>query len=168
MTFMPPIEFLRERFYIDLDGALRYAKGSAKAKAHDRAGRKQRDGYWYVDVSHGGRRKKLAVHRIVWSLKAGRAVADDRQVDHGDRDRDNNHWRNLKARTVRANQLNKSNAGRGVTRAGNKFRAKISVHGKTIHLGSFDKEHHAERAYRLARAGKHPKCTREVINALAA
>jgi hypothetical protein len=164
VTFMPDIQFLRKRFYLDAGGVMRYVRSAGPAKAHAAAGKKDRDGYWYVSVMHNGKRKKLGLHRVVWSLANGRAVSDERQIDHDDKDRDHNLPGNLFARTVRANQLNKKKKGTGVCISGDKFRAKISVHGRTIHLGIHDCPKKANREYRLALAGKHPKCTREVLN----
>jgi hypothetical protein len=164
MPFMPPIEWLRERFYLCPQGVLRHAKSFPNAPAGSPAAFKTRDGYWKVNVTHDGVRKKLAAHRVIWSLDKGRAVPDHLHVDHDDIDPDNNHPRNLVARTKRANQLNKKKKGTGVSQVGeNKFRSKISVHDATISLGTFPTWAQANHQYKLALAGKHPKVTREML-----
>jgi len=162
-TFMPPISWLRERFYLDSDGILRHAKTIGKSKLGARAGRMLDEGYWFVDVMHDGVRKKLAVHRIVWSLDKGRAVPDSLDVDHRDRDRSHNLPGNLFAVTQRVNQLNKEKRGTGVSTCGNRHRARISVHGIDIDLGTHDTWKEANDAYELARKGRHPKVTRDML-----
>lgn len=164
MTFMPPYPWLAERFYLDDAGALRHRCDSknGKVKAGSVVGRKTRDGYWKIDVTHEGQRKKLCVHRVVWSLDKMRAVADGVQVDHRDVNRDNNTADNLRVfRSQRKNMLNRSIKGTGVkmTRTPGKFRSQISVHGRTICLGTYDCEKKAGRAYQLALKGRHPKVT---------
>lgn len=167
MPFMPPISWLRERFYLCEAGVLRHNKTIGKSIKHAPAGRKLSDGYCWVDVMHNGKRKKLAVHRVVWSLHNGRAVPDDREVDHGDWKTDNNHPSNLKARTVRANQLNKQKKGTGVSVLGDgRFRSRIKVHGIDIDLGTHDSWDAANREYRMALRGKHPKVTRDVLRGI--
>jgi len=163
MTFMPPISWLRERFYLCEAGVLRYAKTIGKARKDQPVGRKQSNGHWTVDVTHEGVRKKLGLHRVVWSMNKGRAVPDDLDVDHRDRNRDHNLPGNLRAVTQRVNQLNKEYRGTGVSPCGKRFRARISVNGIDISLGTHDTRKKANRAYELARKGRHPKVTRDVL-----
>lgn len=166
MAHMPPYAWLSERFYLDDVGALRHKVDSknGKSKAGTLVGRKTRDGYWKVDVRHEGERKKLCVHRVVWSLDKMRAVPDGVQVDHRDKDRDHNLPGNLRVfRTQRKNMMNRTIKGTGVKVQGARYRAQISVHGRSIHLGMHDTREAAHKAYRLALKGKHPNCCRAVL-----
>lgn len=163
MTFMPPISWLRERFYLCETGILRHNKTIGKSKKDAPAGVPHESGYWFVDVMHEGKRKKLGVHRVVWSLDKGRAVSDDKEVDHRDRNPGNNKPWNLRAVAVRVNQLNKKKKGTGVSPCGNKFRSRIKVHGIDIDLGMHDTWKEANRQYKRALNGKHPLVTRDVL-----
>jgi hypothetical protein len=165
-TFMPPISWLRERFYICENGDLRHNKTIGKSKKGEKVGVRHKSGYWFVDIMHEGRRKKLAVHRVVWSLKAGRAVSDDKEVDHRDKNPDHNKPGNLRAVAVRVNQLNKKVKGTGVSERNGKYIARIKVHGVDIYLAACDTWKEANSHYRRALKGKHPKCTRETLNGI--
>jgi hypothetical protein len=163
MTFMPPISWLRERFYLCEEGILRHNKTIGKSKKHAPAGVPHKSGYWYVDVVHDGKRKKLGVHRVVWSLKAGRAVPDHLEVDHRDKNPGNNKPWNLRAVAVRVNQLNKKKKGTGVSERNGKYIARIKVHGVDIYLATCNTWEEANKEYKRALNGNHPKCTRDVL-----
>ena len=80
------------------------------------------------------------------------------EIDHIDGDGLNNQRHNLRFVTHSQNNLNKfSPTGRyskfrGVTRANaySKFMARIKLNGRMVHLGSFDIEEDAARAYNEA------------------
>ena len=163
VTFMPPISWLRERFYLCEEGVLRHNKTVGKLKKGDPVGWLHKSGYWYLSVVHEGKRKKLALHRVVWSMKAGRAVPDHLEVDHRDKNPDHNKPWNSRAVAVRVNQLNKKKPGTGVSQCGTRFRSRIKVHGIDIDLGTHDTWKAANKEYRRALKGQHPKCTRDVL-----
>ena len=92
-------------------------------------------------------------HQLAWLYQYGYIP---KEIDHIDRNKANNkianlrdvsHQENTKNRGVSKN--NKSGIP-GVWKQGEKWRAKIGVDGKNIHLGGFDKITDAIRARRLA------------------
>jgi len=96
------------------------------------------NGYATRSDSSSGCEKRLLMHRVVLGTPEG-------QVDHADRDRLNNQKSNLR---VVSNSLNQHNAGakstsktgiRGVTfdEERNRWRARVMIEGKHIHLGRF-------------------------------
>lgn len=168
--FMPDLAFLRERFYLDELGVLRYARTYGRVCVMgEPAGRldtRDDQGYWFVEVRHNGKKKKLRLHRVVWCLWNNKRIADDLDVDHEDRNRSHNHPLNLVAKTKRANNLNRSCAGKGYRLLPNgNYKAEISVFGKMISLGTFAKESDAAKAAKAAMKGRHPKVTKEMLAA---
>jgi len=78
-------------------------------------------------------------------------------VDHWDGDRLNNHKSNLRACTVQQNNMNagmskRNKSGyRGVSPTGNnRWRATISLDGRKLHLGCFERPDVASAAYEEA------------------
>lgn len=97
--------------------------------------------------------KAELVHRIAWVLMTGESPP--KCIDHIDRDPTNNRWSNLRAVTMTQNQGNRSaTKGRqlptGVREAGNKYVARMTQAGKSIHLGTYRTVDLAEQAYRKA------------------
>lgn len=149
--FMPPVEWLRDRFYFD-GKVLRFLKDNGRAKAGQSAQHRTSNGYLTVNATHDGKRKRLSVHRIVLSLKMGRPVRDDEEVDHIDRNRTNNHPDNLRLSTRRKNCLNKSKKAVGViyvpyTNKTNPYAAQITIQGKNTGLGYFKTFEEARSAF---------------------
>jgi hypothetical protein len=111
--------------------------------------------YKYLAVKLFG--KQYAAHRIAYYLMTGIWPDKHVHIDHKDGSTFNNRWENLEAKTHTENQWNrgvqKNNrlGVRGVVQVGNRFRAKIEVHGKRIHLGSFSTPEEASAAYTMAR-----------------
>lgn len=103
------------------------------------------NGYGYISV--GG--KDYLAHRVAWFLMTG--LWAEHEIDHRDRVRLNNKWRNLRA-AERSDQLANSrrpNASglRGAYLRGSKFHSQITRHGKQVFLGSFDTAEEAHAAY---------------------
>lgn len=79
------------------------------------------------------------------------------QVDHIDKNRCNNLRENLRICTGSQNHANKGKSMnkyrkltskyKGVGKKGNKWRARIKINGKEIHLGEFNTEDEAAKAY---------------------
>jgi hypothetical protein len=109
---------------------------------------KRANGRVYIRITVDG--KHYYAHRLAHLYMAGE-VPDE--IDHWDRDGTNNRWKNIRECTRAENSANKpasilSQTGyRGVTPLGDKFRAKIGVNGKQIHLGVFDTAEAAAEAY---------------------
>lgn len=121
------------------------------------AGAVGRYGYWFI-VLDG---KRYAAHRLVWLYIRGEWPVDC--IDHINRIRTDNRLANIRAATRAQNMQNlgvdyKNKSGfRGVSFdiANNKWRASISVDGKTKNLGRFTDKKLAVLAYRAAAAKYH-------------
>jgi hypothetical protein len=92
-------------------------------------------------------------HQIVWLLAYG--VWPDGQLDHRDNNRSNNRISNLRLATPTQNSANAKrridNAtgfkGVSICRATGRYRARIMVAGKQLHVGRFDTREAAHDAY---------------------
>lgn len=95
--------------------------------------------------------RMVYMHRLLIGLNHG----DKKQADHINGDTLDNRKCNLRVCNHRQNQQNSkstrhsSSKYKGVTwcKNNNKWHAKISMHGKTIHLGCFSSEEDAARMY---------------------
>lgn len=141
-------EGLREWFYIDAADVLRWRKdGGGGNKAHSAAGLIGNHGYRVV----GFARRRILAHRIVWAITYGRWPR--LQIDHINGIRDDNRLANLREATARQNVCNtparkSSKSGiKGVSQHGNRWRASISLDGKTHRLGTFATAEEASAAY---------------------
>lgn len=98
---------------------------------------------------NGSGKRRVYLHRFVLWLSGVDCGA--LQVDHVNNDRLDNRAANLRVVTRSENQRNRRVTGkyRGVNfEAGrNKYMARIKRHGKTVHLGRFDNEIDAAKAY---------------------
>ena len=129
---------LEKRFEYRADtGELLWISGRCKGKE---AGFLTDEGYRKVRL--GG--TNVPAHRIIWVLMTGECI-DGKTVDHKDRNRSNNRWDNLRLATREEQNFNKIT--KGFQKIGKKFRAKIRVKGKDIHLGMFNTEQEARDAY---------------------
>jgi len=94
-----------------------------------------------------GKRKKIYMHRFIMKCPTGLVV------DHWDRNGLNNRRCNLRRVTVQANNLNKIHPGgtskyRGVRKSKKrKYRATVYFNGNEIHVGMFNEEIEAAKAY---------------------
>ena len=97
----------------------------------------------YLDVSIDNRRYK--VHRIIWLWVTGKFPKDE--IDHDNHIRDDNHWNNLFEATRQENGKNQKL--RATNKSGftgvcwgkqlGKWRAGITVDGRTVFLGGYDR-----------------------------
>ena len=122
------------------------------------------DDYWYeylkqwnwgVDKSNGYVRrvtndnKKIYMHRLILSISKGK------NTDHIDRNKLNNQRKNLRICTQRQNCFNQvgskngssSFKGVGFYKRDKNWHAQIMINRKQIHIGYFDNEIEAARAY---------------------
>lgn len=97
-------------------------------------------------------------HRLAFLIMEGWMPEE---VDHEDLNRSNNAWANIRPATRTEQNRNRPVQSRnklgikGVSFECGKFRAKIRVDGKSIHLGSFDREQDAIEAYAAASRQHH-------------
>ncbi|WP_439357744.1 HNH endonuclease [Bradyrhizobium sp. DASA03007] len=83
-------------------------------------------------------------HNLAWLYMKGEQAPEGLTVDHEDRNRGNNRWRNLRLATraqQNANQGAKSTSKTGVrgvhSDGKGKFRARIKINGKSVSLGTY-------------------------------
>lgn len=111
-----------------------------------------------VDKGTGYRRiwidgDRFVAHRLAWLWMTGEWPAD--LVDHIDGDKGNDRWENLRAASMSQNKANGVYANspmglKGVTKAGNRWRAQIVKDQRHQHLGYYDTPEAAHAAYCMA------------------
>ena len=116
----------------------------------------KRTWYAYRTVDIAGKCINVAMHRVILSRMLGRELSRGEQVDHINGDGLDNRRSNLRLVDNRLNARNRrtrrdsSTGARGVERIGAKYRARINVSGKHIHLGVFETLDEAKQAYARA------------------
>jgi len=94
------------------------------------------------------RTMSIFMHREILGLGS-----NDPEVDHRDGDGLNNRRNNLRIATCSENRSNRVRAEqstapyKGITRHGNKWRARIGINGTRIHLGTFESAEEAAKTY---------------------
>jgi hypothetical protein len=121
-----------------------------------RAGTVNSRGYRVIEINEKAYREQ----RLAWFYVTGKWP--EHEIDHRDRDRQNNRFSNLREATRSENTRNKvcKKSGRtgirGVTQRENgKFRAIITVHQRRIHLGTYNTKEEAQAAYIFAAINLH-------------
>ncbi|OAN76734.1 hypothetical protein A8B82_15175 [Sulfitobacter sp. EhC04] len=120
------------------------------------AGSLDKDGYLVIQFK--GLRYKL--HRLAFAYM-GKPVP--KLVDHKNRIKSDNRWKNLRPISSSGNALNSEYSApnatgfAGVQKSRNKFRADIKLAGKKINLGTFDTAEKAAIAYSKAKKNLHGK-----------
>jgi hypothetical protein len=112
---------------------------------------KNRANSTYVAVGYGvgdSRTYYTTYGRLVMAWLLGFWPTDD--VDHIDRDTSNNRAWNLRIVTRRVNTQNRGTFKGGATKDRNRWKARIRIDGKQMHLGMFDTKEEAVRAYLAA------------------
>jgi hypothetical protein len=146
---------LKELFSYDYETGnftvIKTRKGSSK-KIGDLLGSKSYAGYLEAEIDS----KKYYLHRLAYLYMTG--SFPEGNIDHCNRNKSDNSWKNLKVVTQQENLENNilprkhgSLGYRGVYRYKDKFRAKINHKGKQIHLGQFATIEEASQAYLKAK-----------------
>jgi hypothetical protein len=104
------------------------------------------DTYGYVHIGVNG--KQYKAHQLAWLYYYGEIP--NGQIDHINCNRQDNRIENLRVVSSTINALNRSVA-KGVYKHQSKYRARIKLNGKHLHLGLFDSEDLAKKAYLTAK-----------------
>lgn len=113
------------------------------------AGRRPNEKRRYLDITIDG--KQYVLHRVIWLYVYGEWPEKD--IDHINRKRFDNRIENLRLADRYQNmqnlsiQPNNTTGFKGVTKFGDKWRARISVNKIRFSLGLFDSAERASAAY---------------------
>lgn len=122
---------------------------NGRIKAGNSAGTLDRDGYRRIRLDG----KAYYAHRLAWLAHYGELP--DVQIDHINRDPDDNRIANLRLATAQQNAFNQAISANNtsgfkgvdfVTRE-NRWRARCRIDGRLIHLGTFATKEEAGQAY---------------------
>ena len=116
-------------------------------------------GYNRCEILIDGRRVGILEHRLVWKLAHPDwdifDTSPDNLIDHYNRNRRDNSLENLHVVTSQQNAFNTDAKGYCWDKMAGKWRAKIYLNNKSIHLGYFENEEDAHNAYLAAKAIYH-------------
>lgn len=115
----------------ELDNIFYYEEGKLFFKNGTVAGRAMPNGYLYVKLGTNS----YSVSRIIWKMSTG--VDPKGQIDHKDRNRQNNAIANLRDVTQYENMLNTKCTGVSLHKSSGRYRARMMHKGKDIFLGYF-------------------------------
>lgn len=134
--------------YDHLTGVFRWRLSVGRVRAGDIAGHmSKKSGYWLIKISQF----KYMAHRLAWLYMTGEHPVNE--IDHRDKKRSNNAWKNLRAATRKQNQENKCDHQlRGIRweEDRGKWMARIKHNGKAFNLGRFNELQDAISARRSA------------------
>lgn len=146
-------ELKRMLYYRRETGEFFWRFGTKNRQPWRRAGTPNVAGYLVVNL--GGR--NYYVHRLAMLYETGEMAPI--HTDHKDGHRGNNRQDKLVAKTASGNGHNRKRPNRnntqgilGVSRRGNRFRARIMIDRKEVFLGSFATEAEAIEAHRIAKS----------------
>ena len=108
--------------------------------------------YGYLVIRING--KNILKHRIIAYAFLGLDINNSKQqIDHIDRNKQNNNMNNLRIVTNQENNFNKN--AKGFTKSKNKYRAYINLNNQQFYLGTFNTEEEAHKAYLQAKEKYH-------------
>ena len=94
--------------------------------------------------------KNFYLSRFIWKIMTGEDPGKF-IVEHKNRDSTDNRWCNLRLATVPQNAINKFSTGYSKIKNSGKYRVRVTVDGKRVSIGNFDKEEDAKKALIQAR-----------------
>ena len=141
-----------KELFVYIDGVLvRKVRTSNRTKVGDVVGSKGNHGYLATTVAG----KKYLVHRLIWTYFFG-AIPKGFQVDHINRDREDNTIENLRVVTHQENCFNHGDVkGCCYNKRANKWVSYIQVDNKMKWLGYYDTEAEAHDKYIRAKEVLH-------------
>lgn len=110
-----------------------------------------RNGYKQVQLYRNGKRKGELVHRLV-ALTWVDEVEGQNEVDHINRNQQDNRFENLRWVNRSQNSHNRAYKGYIFRPKTNKWEASIKINNKTKYLGTFNTEQEARVAYLKAKS----------------
>lgn len=130
-----------------------------KNKKGEIAGYIASNGYYSMTISYNRKAYYIGHHRIVF-YKANGSVPDI--IDHKDRNKANNNYKNLRSVSSLENSQNRTMAKNNRTgftgvfydKRMKKYKSQITFNGKQIHLGVFDCKYEAYKS-RVVAEGKY-------------
>jgi hypothetical protein len=137
---------------------LDYDSGTGTLRWRETRGSVARGGLAGWADKDGRRQVKVEGHlyyatTLIWLMKTGHWP--EGKIDHRDRNPSNDRWSNLRLATNAQNTQNSTvslgaSGLRGVSRDGNKWRARITANGRQIWLGNYDTPEAAAAVYEVA------------------
>jgi hypothetical protein len=134
--------------------------GGSRWKSGEVAGHKLTGGYTGISIDGVG----YKLHRLVWLWHHG--VWPDGHIDHIDCDPTNNRIENLRVvsdaqnmQNIRKARVTNKLGVLGVIVQGGQFRARLTVDGKSVHVGYFKTSAEAHAAYVAAKRSLHSHST---------
>jgi hypothetical protein len=134
-------EYLRYVFDYK-DGNLIWRINKGRSKIGDVAGSFDNKGYKQLKLNQVTYR----LHRLIW-IWHGKELTGD--IDHIDRNKNNNKIENLRIVSASVNQWNTDRAEKGGVafhKASNKWRARIKINNEEIYLGVYVNKEDADKA----------------------
>jgi len=143
-------EELAQDFYYE-NGKIFRKTTRSRWKQGTRAGYLDKKGYRRIKFKD---KSSTAESRVVWCLCNG--FWPDGEIDHINRIRDDNRIENLRIVDRFGNTQNTTR--KGYYKCGKKWRACINVNKTRCHLGLFDTQEEAAKAYNIAKNLYHQGC----------
>lgn len=131
-------DMLHKLFRYREDGQLIWIKKKTGAKFNKPAGAMHRNGYKVITIDG----KQYPAHRLIWAYHHG--YLPECEIDHINREKDDNRIENLRMVSTSCNQRNTGNWStcttgvKGVVKGYKGFRAHVRLMNKTFNLGDFD------------------------------
>lgn len=135
-------EDVKSLFEYHNNGCLKYKIQRGNMAIGKTAGTIDKSGYSMITING----KRYLTHRLIYCYFYG-DLNNDLKIDHINGNKLDNRIDNLRKVTVQENGFNSKCKGYSYNKLERKYKAKIVVDGKAIHLGSFDKEDDARQAY---------------------